>query len=202
MSTDTDVSIPRLPRPLRWLGSPEAWSVDGDALTIRSGARTDWFIDPGPGTVTLNAPAVVMPAEGSWMLRALVSAEHLATFDAGVLAVHVSEHTWAKLCLERSPQGQVMVVSVVTNGRSDDCNSVPVAGAAIWCRIARLERAYAFHVSQDGRSWSLVRYFGLVEEGPVSVGFLSQSPTGDGCTATFRDITFVPELLSDVRSGI
>ena len=131
-----------------------------------------------------------------------VSAEHRSTFDAAVLAVHVSERTWAKLCLERSPDGQVMVVSVVTNGRSDDCNSIPVTTGQAWLRISRLERAYAFHVSDDGRRWSLVRYFGLDEEGPVRAGFLGQSPTGEGCTATFRDIAFVPELLSDVRSGI
>ena len=51
---------------------------------------------------------------------------------------------------------------------------------------------------------ALVRYFslGLDEQAPVEVGFLAQFPTGAGCTATFTDIAFVPELLADIRSGV
>ena len=86
---------------------------------------------------------------------------------------------WAKLCLELSPQGEVMVVSVVTRGASDDCNSVIVDGP-VWLRVAHLERAFAFHYSLDGATWHMVRYFSLGEPEPVEVGFLAQSPTGSG----------------------
>ena len=137
------------------------------------------------------------------MLRARASAAHGATFDAAVLVVHADERTWAKLCLELSPQGRIMVVSVVTRGESDDCNSVVVDGP-VWLRVSRLTRAFAFHYSPDGTEWHMVRYFslGLDEQAPVEVGFLAQSPTGAGCTATFTDIAFVPELLADIRSGV
>jgi hypothetical protein len=33
------------------------------------------------------------------------------------------------------------------------------------------------------------------------MGFLAQSPTGNGCTAFFRDIRFEERLLEDIRSG-
>jgi len=100
------------------------------------------------------------------------------------------------------PAGEVLVVSVVTRGESDDCNSVPIEGTEVWLRISRLGRAFAFHSSADGREWNMVRYFGLGDTESVEVGFLAQSPTGDGCTATFRDIELPPELLADVRSGV
>ena len=95
-----------------------------------------------------------------------------------------------------------MVVSVVTRGESDDCNSMPVEGGAAWLRVSRLARAFAFHRSTDGEHWDMVRYFGLGNPESVEVGFLAQSPTGDGCTATFEDVAFSREELADVRSGV
>ena len=54
-----------------------------------------------------------------------------------------------------------------------------------------------------GQAWHLVRYFSLGDGAPsrAGVGFIAQSPTGEGCTAEFADITFRPELLADLRSG-
>jgi uncharacterized protein len=171
---------------------------------MEAGPRSDWFIDPGSDAVLRNAPALVMPAAGPWQLSAIVTADHRATFDAGVLFVHVDDVTWAKLCLELSPQGEVMVVSVVTRGTSDDCDSVPVEGHSLHLRVSALERAFAFHWSLDGRAWHLVRYFSLGDSAPsrAGVGFIAQSPTGEGCTAEFADIIFRPELLADLRSGV
>ncbi|HEX2906046.1 MAG TPA: DUF1349 domain-containing protein, partial [Phototrophicaceae bacterium] len=112
-----------------------------------------------------------------------------------------SNQVWAKLCLELSPQGQVMVVSVVTRGTSDDCNSIPVAGNSAYLRVAKQERAFAFHYSLDGVRWDFVRYFTLGDVSNVEMGFLAQSPMGNGCTARFQKITYVPGKLNDLRSG-
>jgi regulation of enolase protein 1 (concanavalin A-like superfamily) len=197
------LTLPALPRPLRWLVPAPGHTVAPDgALAVQAGGQTDWFSDPGTGSSRRDAPALVMPAPGAWQLSALVSVEHRATFDAGVLFLYLDAATWAKLCLERSPNGETTVVSVVTRGTSDDCNSVIVAGHSTHLRVSCLERAFAFHHSIDGRRWSLVRYFSLGEGADdVAVGFVVQSPTGDGCTATFSDIVFRPTLLEDLRSG-
>jgi len=196
--------IPGLPRPLRWLvPTPGVEVTMAGALRVQAGPRSDWFIDPGSDAVVRNAPALVMRAPGPWQLSAVVSADHRATFDAGVLFVHVDDDTWAKLCLELSPQGEVMVVSVVTRGTSDDCNSVQVESHSLHLRVSALERAFGFHWSPDGRAWHLVRYFSLGDGAPshAGVGFIAQSPTGEGCTAEFADISFQPNLLADLRSG-
>ena len=196
------IDMPALPRPLRSINDATPEAIADDSLTLRAGARADWFRDPAGHVVVHNAPALVMPATGAWMLKARTSAAHEATFDAAVLTVYVDEQTWAKLCLELSPEDEVMVVSVVTRGESDDCNSVPIEGNEIWLRISRLGRAFAFHYSCDGATWRMVRIFTLGEQAEVEVGFLAQSPTGVGCVATFKDIAFVTELLADVRSGV
>jgi uncharacterized protein len=91
-------------------------------------------------------------------------------------------------------------VSVVTRGTSDDCNSFEVAGDTLWLRITRSGSAWAFHASVDGAWWRLLRYFTL-GDGLVRVGFLAQSPTGDGCTASFDQIRFAPGAPSNLRDG-
>jgi regulation of enolase protein 1 (concanavalin A-like superfamily) len=93
-----------------------------------------------------------------------------------------------------------MVVSVVTKGLSDDCNAFQLTNPAYF-RVSRLENAYAFHVSLDGIRWELIRYFRLEDNKNAQLGFLSQSPTGNGCTASFREIRFEERLLGDIRSG-
>lgn len=202
MSQEYSVTLPALPAPLRWLGTPARWALEGDsAFTATSGGKTDWFIDPEVSVRVHNAPALLFTAGSPCQLSARVTVEAEATFDAGVLTVRQSEDTWAKLCFERSPQGQLMIVSVVTRGVSDDCNSIPVDGSTVYLRLSKLEQSYAFHYSLDGAAWHMVRFFSLGGQREAEIGFLVQSPTGDGCTVTFTDIAYKPEKLLNLRSG-
>ena len=170
---------------------------------MTAGPRTDWFVDPQQTSKpTLNAPALVGNASGDFVLRALVTVDFAGTYDAGVLFLHAGDSLWAKLCFEYSPQREPMVVSVVTRGVSDDCNSVVVDGNSVWLRIARIGAAFAFHASTDGKSWSFVRHFALEPGAVPSVGFAAQSPTGDGCRVTFEQIAYEAARLGDLRSGI
>jgi regulation of enolase protein 1 (concanavalin A-like superfamily) len=149
----------------------------------------------------LSAPALLgEPPDADFTLHAHVRIDGAARFDAGVLFVHGDERTWAKLCLERSPGGAPMIVSVVTRGVSDDCNSETIEADEAWLRIARRDGAFAFHWSVDGRRWSFVRFFALPATS-VRVGFEAQSPIGTGCTATFDAISYSPSRLGDLRDG-
>jgi regulation of enolase protein 1 (concanavalin A-like superfamily) len=188
---------------LEWLTEPEASSVaDDSSLLVTAGARTDWFADPQRREAAkLNAPALVGEASGDFLLSARATVEFAATYDAGALVVYGREDLWAKLCFELSPQREPMVVSVVTRGVSDDCNSFPVDGDSVWLRVARLGSAFAFHASTDGTTWSLVRHFALELDRAPSFGFAAQSPTGDGCSVTFDRIGFEATRLSDLRGG-
>lgn len=203
MLQDQPITIPALPKPLRWQGVPQNWSVDSDSnLSITAARKTDWFLDPGGSVNVMNAPALLATVDQPCMLKALVASDAAAMFDAAVLTVYQAADQWAKLCFELSPQGQLMIVSVVTKGTSDDCNSIPVSGSVVYLRLSVLEKAYAFHYSLDGKLWNMVRYFTLGERHRVEIGFLSQSPTGEGCTAIFSEIALNFEKLSDIRSGV
>lgn len=195
------INIPNLPHSLYWLNQPENWDLSPEGqLTITASAKTDWFIDPQGAVNVGNAPVLLFPAADPCLLSAQVMVNHVATYDAGVLLVYENPMAWAKFCLELSPQGLPTIVSVVTKGVSDDCNAFAVNGP-VYLRVSKLEQAYAFHVSQDGSNWNLIRYFKLDDNQNAQMGFLAQSPTGNGCTVSFRDIRFESRLLADIRSG-
>jgi uncharacterized protein len=171
-------------------------------LFIRSGAKTDWFCDPAGDYVKDNAPsALVTLTDDNFLLSAKISVEFKSAFDAGALQVRAAEDKWAKLCFEYSPQNRPMIVSVVTRGWSDDCNSVEIDREEIYLRVARTPRTLAFHYSHDGRTWQFVRYFTLGKLDSLRIGFSAQSPTGMGCAAVFSEIRYRRESIKDNRSG-
>ena len=188
-----------LPFPTRWLVEPVASTQEGAALTIETGPRTDMFVSPQGDPPVLNAPALLRSIEGDFTLSARVQVAFASSFDAGVLLLYGDESRWAKLCFEYSPQREPMVVSVVTRGVSDDANGVVIDGDTVWLRVARVGSAYAFHSSLDGETWSFARHFAL--EGELEVGFVAQSPTGEGCTVSFDEIRFEQRTLGDLRDG-
>lgn len=194
------VQLPALPSPLRWHAPAESWRVAAeDTLEVSAGGGTDLFTDPDGSGRFANAPALLTRISGDFQLSARVRVEPGATFDAAVLLLHIDADRWAKLCLERSPQGRATVVSVVTRGVSDDANSVAVASGEARLRISRRGPAYAFHADTGDGFWQLVRYFAL--DGDAEVGFLAQSPLGAGCAVRFEEIRYASAPPADVRSG-
>jgi regulation of enolase protein 1 (concanavalin A-like superfamily) len=195
--------LPAIPAELQWRTLPRTWSADlASRLQIVAAERTDWFVDPATGVLQDNAPvALFTPAEPEFLLSARVKVDFAATFDAGSLQLRARDDLWAKLCFEYSPAGEPMIVSVVTRGLSDDCNSTIIAGNEVFLRVAVTSATLAFHFSIDGRKWSLARYFSLGHVERWLVGFSAQSPQGDGCAVEFDEITWQPRRLSDIRHG-
>jgi regulation of enolase protein 1 (concanavalin A-like superfamily) len=186
---------------LAWTNPTADRQIDGDALHITAPALTDLFTDPAGEIVKANSPRAVFTPDAQFTLSAHVTVDFAATYDAGVLLFHVDGEHWAKLCFEYSPQNEPMIVSVVTNGVSDDCNSVPLARNDIYLRITRLSQALAFHYSEDGSYWRMVRYFTLRNMDNLRAGFSAQSPTGEGCHVVFDQIAYRAAAVKDVRSG-
>ena len=197
------VSFTGLPE-LRWLEGPGTGvaSVDAGALTMEAPARSDWFNDPGGPERHASAPALVMSADDDFQLSARVTVDFASAFDAGVLFVHQGADDHAKLCFERSPQGEPMVVTVVTREVSDDSNEPVVDADAVHLRVSRIGEVFAFHFSVDGVRWRLSRLFRLRHPAaPTTVGFLAQSPTGEGCRVAFDRILWTRTTLADPRDG-
>jgi uncharacterized protein len=196
------VQLAGLPSALEWDGAHQASaSVTPGGLHMAVSTTSDLFRDPSGRPPVLNAPRLLFEPAARFTLSAHVAVAFRDTFDAGVLLVYIDESAWAKLCLERSPQGQPMVVSVVTDGRSDDANAVVLDGPQVVLRVTGLGGAFAFHFSVDGAAWQLVRYFTLPQPERARVGFSVQAPVGTSCEADFTNVRYAPTAVADIRSG-
>jgi len=195
--------IPGVPD-LAWFPQEGAATYDPETGVLESTAAsmTDWANDSLGIERQHRACALGFPASGDFSLSARVRvAGSGTTYDAGALAVWVDADHWAKLCFEFSPAGERMVVSVVTNDWSDDCNSTVLVGDEVYYRLSRTGSAFAFHYSLDGEAWSFVRLFRLAVDAGARVGFLSQAPMGEVCVARFDRIHYVEHAPRDLRDG-
>jgi regulation of enolase protein 1 (concanavalin A-like superfamily) len=122
-------------------------------------------------------------------------------YDAGSIQLQIDKDNWAKLCFEYTPQNNPSIVSVVTRGVSDDCNSVIIDSNEVYLRIAVKPKTIAFHYSRDGKYWNLVRYFALNDNNQAKAGLSAQSPTGKRCEVIFSEILYRSGVIEDIRSG-
>lgn len=197
------VKLSALPNVLTWNNEPKLLETNGvNTLSMAAGPQTDWFYDPAGRKHCSNAPvALFSPPHESCLLSAKVTVGFNSTFDAGALFIYADDERWAKLCLEYAPTDKPIVVSVVTRGKSDDCNSVYIDDNSIYLRLYRQGHRLAFHYSEDGDYWHMVRHFTIGDLENVRLGFSAQAPTGEGCQVEFSEINYRAGELSDIRNG-
>ena len=195
-----DCTPSRLGPDLKWLNEPPDWRLAEGELSVTPEAGTDFFRPVGDPPFD-NAGLLYTEASGDF--TAVTHAEaHLVGFgDAAAITVRAGSDRWAKLCIERSPLGEVSIVSVVTAPWSDDANSELLDRPARYLRITRRGDLLGMHHSADGELWRFVRACHLELPGTVMVGVHAQAPFVGGSQATFRLLYVRPEPVQDFRSG-
>jgi regulation of enolase protein 1 (concanavalin A-like superfamily) len=185
---------------LTWMNEPPEWGFNAQRLTIVPQAKTDFF-RPYQGLPHDDACLLYVDVTGDFTAVTCATAHLVGFGDAAAITVRQNATQWAKLCLERSPFGEVSAVSVVTNGWSDDANNELLEVPECYLRLTRKGSAFGMHYSLDGARWRFVRTFGLALPATVKVGIHAQAPFVGGCWARFSTFTLVPEAVEDFRSG-
>lgn len=186
---------------LEWNREPPEWRIDAQGrLHVTPAAATDFFrpID-GPGND--NAALFAVPVSGDFTARTYASASLVGFGDAAALSVRVDHQQWAKICIERSPAGEVAIVSVVTDPWSDDANNELLERPEAHLRITRKGSLFGMHYSLDGERWRFVRAFGLAAPAQIHVGVHAQAPFVGGCSARFDHLAIDDTPVADFRSG-
>jgi uncharacterized protein len=186
---------------LRWLNEPPTWSFDADhRLSLEPQAKTDFFRSREQQARD-DACMLYVPVQGDFTLSAHVAA-HLVDFgDAAGLMVRGAPDCWAKLCVERSPVGEVAIVSVVTAPDSDDANGELLARPEAYLRLTRRGDLFGMHCSAHGDRWRFVRAFTLSAAKQLTVGLHAQAPFSGGCRATCDFLRLQDAGIADFRSG-
>ena len=185
---------------LKWLAPPPRCGFKDGRLDIEPRGVTDFF-RPYGGEPHDNACLLYSMVQGDFTAVAAASATLAGFGDAAALTVRSAPDRWAKICIERSPAGEVAIVSVVTDGFSDDANNELLRDARGMLRITRRGNVFGMHFSLDRQRWRFVRTFGMDMPAEIMVGVHAQAPFGAGCSAVFTAFTLTPGAVKDFRSG-
>ncbi len=187
-----------------WKNEPDSFVHDGNTVTITAAGGTDYFNDPASDVRKASAPVLYREVDGDFTVEGRVAPAFGATYDAGAIVFYCTDDVWAKLAFEQTDLGSTSVVTVVTNGLSDDANGEVVDGDAVHLKMSRRGDVLGLYYSLDGRGWRMVRLLALpVPPGATAnVGISAQSPTGSGCTVTFSELAFAKRAVTEMRGGV
>ncbi|HEV2355460.1 MAG TPA: DUF1349 domain-containing protein [Puia sp.] len=199
--TGGSLRSPLLPGSLVWENTPLRYELAADHILIESGGKTDMFRDPNVTYNTDNAPKLLFVPDSNFVLTASVHHNFTSKWDGGAIVLKADSLNWIKFCFEKDYTGQRRVVTVVTKGISDDCNSAAVNANTVYYKIAKAGNVITLYYSLDGRGWFLVRHLTFDSMAPLKLGFLAQSPTGEHCTVLFSHIHYSPRKIRDPYLG-
>lgn len=178
------------------------YEIKENQLIVEVGSKTDFFVNPLDGSVTANAAFVYEEITGDFVCKAKITFEHKTMYDAGVLMAMADDTHWAKACFELGEYGFKSVCTVMTNGFSDDCNNAIIEGNEVWLQLARTGNTFTVHYSLDGKKFYLSRICAMSFGTAVKVGFVAQSPAGEGGKAVFTDYSVENRSLENPRLGV
>lgn len=195
------IKIEAIPKILKWENTPKDFNIDNSTIRITAGEKTDMFRDPNVTYNTDNAPKLLFDADTDFVLSASITHKFAEKWDGGALVLMQDSLQWIKFCFEKDYTGARRVVSVVTKGISDDCNSVAIKSNKVFYKIAKADNVITLYYSSNGTKWILVRHFTFDATAPLKLGFLAQSPTGTECTVKFSDIKYEAKKIKDPYLG-
>lgn len=188
---------------LQWEHAPERWEpLPEGGIRVTVPAKADYFRDPTGSHVNDNAPFLWQTVAGDFVMRGLVRPSFNSTYDSGVLMVRADPEHWAKVCFEKTDFGTTAVVSVVTDGLSDDANGADLTVSQVWLQIVRSGNVFALHYSPDGENWRMVRIFRLDMPAEIRAGIVAQCPAGPGTTVDLLHLSIEQRTVTNPRKGI
>jgi regulation of enolase protein 1 (concanavalin A-like superfamily) len=176
---------------------------EGDRLVLSSPAKRDNFRNPDGSDAVINAPMLLSQIDNTqaFTLTARVKPSLDSTYDAGALYIWVREDRWLKMAMERDERQRTRLVSVRTEGTSDDNNHDVVTAGSVYMRISSDTRTVGFYYSLDNDQWQLIRLYRNAYPERIWLGISSQSPVGDGNTTTFDALSLTQTAIADFRLG-
>lgn len=178
--------------------------ITGDTMKFVAGPQTDYFRSPDGSVV--NSSAVIFTEIDNtkpFTFTAKVTPQftEAGTYSAGVLYAYENDTHCQKLCFEQSEDGLHRIVTVRTNGTSDDNNHQIISGKYVYMRLSSDGTTLGSYYSEDGKEWHMARLYKNDFPEKLLLGISSQSPKDDGHTCYFSEVSLVDRATTDFRNG-
>ena len=184
-------------------GAAEGTKVSEGKLTLASAAKRDNFRDPNGKLSSNTAPVLLTEVDNTkpFTLTARITPTFVETYDAGALYIWVKDDLWLKMAMEMDERRRTRMVTVRTTGTSDDNNHDVVTAKSVYMKMSSDTKTVGFYYSVDRKSWQLIRLFKNDYPGKVWLGVSTQSPLGNGTSATFEELSLTQTSIADFRKG-
>ena len=177
---------------------------ESNRMILSSTKETDYFIEPGGTYEKANAPLLLKKIDNTkpFTFTTKLTPEHNVKYDAGMAFIYVDEKHWLKFAFEADEQMNTRIVTVRTDGSSDDNNHEIVKEKTVYLKISSDTKSIGFYYSTDATVWHLARVFKNEYPQTIYVGIGTQSPAGKGNKTIFEGIELSDSAIKDFRSGI
>ncbi|MBE9200883.1 MULTISPECIES: DUF1349 domain-containing protein [unclassified Nodularia (in: cyanobacteria)] len=171
---------------MKWYNEPPIWNFQDEALSITSGAKTDFWRETHYGFIRDNGHFLYEEINGDFVAEVKVTGQYQDLYDQAGLMVRLDELYWLKCGIE-FVDGVQQVSAVVTRKYSDwSVVPMPQNPSAIWIRVTRRGTAIEVQYSLDGTEYTMLRLAYLTPVETVSVGVMCASPDGKGFSMKFE----------------
>ena len=186
---------------LKWLNNPTSIALD-NGVRIVAGEKTDFFVNPETGENSHSAPLLYREEQGDFVATVRVEPDFSEMWNAACLMMHSDSTHWIKFAFERSDATGKSIVSVVTDGVSDDANGVILEDQdEIWLKLLRKGSIFSMLWSLDGSIYKMARLTKMELPDVVKIGIEAQCPVGKEATHNFYEFNVENISVNDVRKG-
>jgi hypothetical protein len=173
---------------MEWYNEPPVWQIQGEAIAVTSGAKTDFWRHTHYNFVRDNGNFFYHPVQGDFIAEVKVSGQYQELYDQAGLMVRLDEANWLKCGIE-FVEGVQQVSAVVTRDYSDwSVVPMPQNPISLWLRVTRRGTAVEVQYSLDAEQYQLLRLAYLTPLEQLSVGVMCASPQGNGFPMRFENL--------------
>lgn len=171
---------------MSWMNEPASSKITGNAITVRSRAKTDFWQKTFDGYAADNGHFLHLPASGDFTFTAQMNGQYATQYDQAGLMVRIDAENWMR-CGTEFIDGRRYASVVFTRTYSDGSTLPDLSETEpIWWRVVRKNNSIETFCSLDATKFMSVRMGYFPTERKVEVGLMCAAPSGPGFDASFR----------------
>lgn len=184
-------------------GAEKHYNVSDNELDIDGITGTNYFISPDGGRNEATAPILLSEIDNTkpFTFSTRLESKIEKIYDAGTVYIYVDNNNWLKFAFECDEKFRHRVVTVRTEGSSDDNNHDIIGQDYVYLRISSNTKQIGFYYSPDGEDWNMARIYRNEYPAKIWLGISSQSPKEGNNLACFRDMGLTESYISNHRAG-
>lgn len=187
---------------MTWLNPPPSHAIDGTALQVRTGDRTDFWQGTYYGFRHDNGHFFHVERDGEFTAETAFTGRYETLYDQAGLMIRHDAGNWMKCGIEFTDGACHFSTVVTVDGRSDwSAFALPPLEGPMATRATRMGDALFIQYSlDDGASWKMARlaYFPQTFRS-LAIGVTTCSPQREGFEVAFHRFSLSDPVSRDIH---